>query len=178
MKYFFMTDVIESDITSCQTPARGLVILRPEKTRENSAILEEMKYLGIDFGAKRVGIAVSDAAGTIAFPRATLANDAELVASIQKVIHEEKVESIVIGDTKSHGGAANPVSAQANIFAESLAAQTGLSVERSWEMWSTMEVSKLATKGHEHDDAAAAAFILQRFLDMNRKGKETVDLDI
>ncbi len=125
-----------------------------------------MKYLGIDYGAKRVGIAVSDADGSIAFPRATIANDDGLIAAMRKAILEEKVGHIVIGDTKSHGGAPNPVSKEADSFAESLKAQTGLPVERSWELWSTMEAGKLAGKGREHDDAAAAAFILQRFLDM------------
>jgi putative Holliday junction resolvase len=131
-----------------------------------------MKYLGIDYGAKRVGIAVSDEGGKIAFPRTTVPNDAELMAHIRKVIQEEQAGAIVMGDTKSHGGAANSVSAQADAFAAELSAQTGLTVERSWELWSTMEVSKLEVKGHEHDDAAAAAFILQRFLDMRANQSE------
>jgi len=127
------------------------------------------KYIGIDFGIKRVGIAASDAAGTIAFPRNVLSNDATLIARIEEIIRVEKAESIVVGDTNSHSGAKNPVSAQADAFVEKLATATGLPIERSWEVWSTMEVSKLATKGHEHDDASAAAFILQRFLDMKEQ---------
>ncbi len=133
-----------------------------------------MKYLCIDYGSKRVGIAVSDADGTIAFPRTTLQNDAELVKTIAALIADEHAESIVIGDTLSHGGIANSVSDKADTFADELAQTTGLPVERGSELWSTMEVSKLATKGHEHDDASAAAFILQRFLDM-RKQSSTHD---
>jgi len=125
-----------------------------------------MKYLCIDYGSKRVGLAVSDVGGTIAFPRSTLQNDDRLSDRIQEVIDEEKIESIVVGDTKSHGGAANSVSEQADAFVEAIKKQTGLPMERSWEAWSSIEVGKLAPKGHEHDDAAAAAFILQRFLDM------------
>jgi len=127
-----------------------------------------MKYLCIDYGSKRVGYAVSDAAGTIAFPRATLQNDDRLMEFIRNIIRDENIGSIVLGDTKSHGGAANPVSEQADAFAESLKKQTGLPVERSWEAWSSIEVGKFAPKGREHDDAAAAAFILQRFLDMRK----------
>jgi putative Holliday junction resolvase len=133
-----------------------------------------MKYLGIDYGGRRVGIAVSDAGGTIAFPRATFLNDGELIAQIRKVIADEKVESIVMGDTKTHGGADNSVSTEARAFAQKLAEDTGLPVERSWEMWSSIEVGKLAIKGHEHDDASAAAFILQRFLDM-KESKNTLE---
>ena len=128
-----------------------------------------MKYLCIDYGSKRIGLAVSDVAGSIAFPRVTVQNNDHLMEQIQKVIREEQIESIVIGDTKSHGGAANSVSEQADAFAENLEKQTGLPVERSWEAWSSIEAGKLAPKGHEHDDAVAAAFILQRFLDMRRR---------
>ena len=127
------------------------------------------KYIGIDFGIKRVGIAVSDAMACIAFPRVVLVNDEMLVSRIAEIAQAEKAEAIVVGDTNSHSGAKNPVSAQADAFVEKVATATGLPVERSWEVWSTMEVSKLATKGHEHDDASAAAFILQRFLDMKKQ---------
>jgi putative Holliday junction resolvase len=127
------------------------------------------KYLGIDFGIKRVGIAVSDAMGTIAFPRVVLVNDETLLSRIAEIIKTENAEAIVVGDTNSHSGAKNPVSAQADAFVEKLKETTKLPVERSWEVWSTMEVSKLATKGHEHDDASAAAFILQRYLDMKKQ---------
>ena len=127
------------------------------------------KYIGIDFGIKRVGIAVSDALGSIAFPRVVLVNDETLIPRIAEIAQTEKAEAIIVGDTNSHSGAKNPVSAQADAFVEKLKETVKLPVERSWEVWSTMEVSKLATKGHEHDDASAAAFILQRFLDMKKQ---------
>ena len=50
-----------------------------------------MKHLGVDFGMKRVGIAVSNDEETIAFPRATLKNDETLVQEILKIIEAEKV---------------------------------------------------------------------------------------
>jgi putative Holliday junction resolvase len=131
-----------------------------------------MKYLGIDYGVKRVGLAVSDAAGSIAFPRQTIANNADLVPAIEALIGQEQIERIVMGDTKTHGGADNPISAEADAFADLLAQETGLAVARSWELWSSMEAGKLASKGHEHDDAAAAAFILQRYLDMKLDMRE------
>ena len=126
-----------------------------------------MKYLGIDFGTKRIGIAVSDEVGTIAFPRKTLPNDDQLIPQLKKLIDEEKISHIVVGDTRSHGGGENPVSAQADTFIESLEQATALRVERAFEAWSSIEASRYAPKGKEHDDAAAAAIILQRFLDMH-----------
>ncbi|MDP2648662.1 MAG: Holliday junction resolvase RuvX [Patescibacteria group bacterium] len=126
-----------------------------------------MKYLGIDYGSKRVGVAVSDDAGGLAFPRTQLSNDDELMEKLAGIVEEEKIESIVVGDTRSHGGGENPVTHEAERFTEDLK-RLGLPVSLVSEAWSSVEVSRYAPKGSEHDDAAAAAFILQRFLDMGK----------
>lgn len=131
-----------------------------------------MKYLGIDYGAKRVGIAVSDAAGTIAFPRTTFANNDQLLAQLREVIEKERVEILVVGDTRSHGGADNPVTSEAEAFVAMLEREIKLPVERVWEMWSSIEASRYAPEGKAHDDSAAAAVILQRYLDMRSDAVE------
>ncbi len=125
-----------------------------------------MKHLGIDFGSKRVGIAVSDAGGSIAFPRGVLPNDGQLFAKLTALIESEKVERIVVGDTRSHGGRDNPITEAAETFVSGLEAACSVPVERVWELWSSIEASRYAPEGKGHDDAAAAAIILQRFLDM------------
>lgn len=128
-----------------------------------------MKYLGIDFGTKRVGVAVSDAAGTIAFPRATLPNDAQLFSQLEELVKNEKITCIVVGDTRSHGGKDNPVTAGAEEFVVALQKALPVPIERVWEMWSSIEASRYAPEGKGHDDASAAAIILQRFLDTRGK---------
>ena len=127
-----------------------------------------MKYLGIDYGAKRVGLAVSDAAGSIAFPRATLPNDTQLFSQLEELVKNEKISAIVVGDTRSHGGKDNPVTASAEAFVEALQKALAIPVERVWEMWSSIEASRYAPEGKGHDDASAAAVILQRFLDTKK----------
>jgi len=124
-----------------------------------------MKYLGIDYGTKRVGVAVSDAADTIAFPRATLPNDAQLFSQLEELVKNEKITCIVVGDTRSHGGKDNPVTAEAEAFVVALQKTLPVPIERVWEMWSSIEASRYAPEGKEHNDASAAAIILQRFLD-------------
>ncbi len=124
-----------------------------------------MKYLGIDYGTKRVGVAVSDAAGTIAFPRATLPNDAQLFSQLEELVKNEKITCIVVGDTRSHGGKDNPVTAAAEEFVVEIQKEFAVPVEGVWEMWSSIEASRYAPEGQEHNDASAAAIILQRFLD-------------
>lgn len=125
-----------------------------------------MKYLGVDYGSKRVGIAVSNSEGTIAFPRSAVLNDRELVEHIKRMCEEEKIEKIVVGDTRTVGGMANPVTKEAEAFMRELQAGTSLPVESAFEGWSSIEASRYAEKGNEHNDAAAAAVILQRYLDM------------
>lgn len=124
-----------------------------------------VKYLGIDFGTKRIGVAVSDDAGSIAFPRTTLPNDEKLFSQLAALVKDENIVGIVVGDTRSHGGKDNPVTAEAEAFVVSLEAAIKIPVERVWEMWSSIEASRYAPEGKSHDDASAAAIILQRFLD-------------
>ncbi len=129
-----------------------------------------MKYLGIDFGTKRVGVAVSDETGGIAFPRITIENDDSLMTQLVQVIHKEKIGTVVVGDTRAASGAANSASSAADLFIAELTRVVSVPVERGFEAWSSVEASRYAPKGRARDDASAAAIILQRFLD-TRAGK-------
>ncbi len=131
-----------------------------------------MKYLGIDYGGKRIGLAISDVGGTIAFPRSTIENDASALKSIVAMVKDGAIGHIVVGDTRSHNGAKNPVTTQAESFIESLAHETDVPISRALELFSSVEASRYAPEGSGHDDSAAAAFILQRFLDMKPAGVE------
>ena len=124
-----------------------------------------MRYLGIDYGAKRIGLALSDEKGGFAFPHETIPNDMSAIDRITKIIRKEKVGEIVMGDTRADTGAENLISKDADAFAAQLATHTGLPVHRMREAWSSHEAARFAPKGKEHDDTAAAAIILQRYLD-------------
>lgn len=123
-----------------------------------------MKYLGLDYGSKRIGLAISDPMGMIAFPRDTLANDEKAAEVIMSIVQNERIDVVVMGDTLSHGGKENPVTPEAKRFGESLAAK-GVHVETIWEAWSSIEASRYAPEGKGHDDSSAAAILLQRYLD-------------
>ena len=125
-----------------------------------------MKYLGIDYGAKRVGIAVSDAEGRIAFPRTVLVNDEKLISQVVKILEGEKVGIVVVGDTKAFSGLENPITKELESFVGRLKQEIDLPVIPAWEAGSSIEASRYAEQGNEHKDEAAAAIILQRFLDM------------
>ena len=123
-----------------------------------------MRYLGIDYGAKRIGLAISSEG--IAFPRGIVDNDANLFMALRELIMKEKVTRTIVGDTRSFGGGENPVTKDAESFIEKLKKETGLSVTSAWEAGSSVEASRYAPEGRPHDDSAAAAIILQRYLDM------------
>ncbi len=124
-----------------------------------------MKYLGIDYGAKRIGLAVSDEGGTIAFPRATIANMQGVIDSIKKIVREEKIGFIVVGDTKSYGGVPNPITTQVKNFVGDLKDAFDIPIASSWEVGSSIEANRYDPEG-AHNDAGAAAIILQRYLDI------------
>src|SRR3989344_1987937 len=79
-----------------------------------------MKLAGIDFGEKRVGLALSDDSGALAFPKGILANDSEIIEKLLKIITEEKVEKIIFGLSQNAQGEDNPVMKKGREFAGEL----------------------------------------------------------
>lgn len=126
-----------------------------------------MKYLGIDYGSNRIGIAVSDQDGKIAFPRSAVKNNTGAISHLEKIVQEEKIERIVMGDTRTISGRDNAITAEAEKFITALEKATTLSVTRAFEGWSSIEASRYAPENDSHEDSAAAAIILQRFFEMH-----------
>ncbi|HYE22890.1 MAG TPA: Holliday junction resolvase RuvX [Candidatus Paceibacterota bacterium] len=129
-----------------------------------------MKHLGIDYGTKRVGIALSDDAGVMGFPHAILPNDPLLLGSVKNLIERERVGAIVMGESLDFSGAENPVAKEAREFAKALEEETGLTVFYEPEMLTTQEARRdfegIRTKGAV--DSSAAALILTSFLDKQK----------
>lgn len=126
-----------------------------------------MRYLGIDYGAKRIGIAISDPNGAMAFPRVVLDATDDPVAVVVDLCKKESVEKIVVGESVNLDGAHNPIMKKITAFAEELARQTGLPLAFISEVYSSEEAKR--TQGdHAMGDASAAAIILQSYLDRER----------
>ncbi len=123
-----------------------------------------MRYLGIDYGAKRIGLAISDPAAQFAFPHETIPNDTTTLDRIRQVIKREEIGGIIIGDARASNGEVNPITQEVETFTDSLKA-LHVPVHSVSEAWSSVEAARFAPKGSEHNDASAAAIILQRFLD-------------
>lgn len=124
-----------------------------------------MRILGLDYGAKRIGIALSDEGAQFAFPHSTIPNDASAIDRIEDICKKEEVKEIAMGDTRAANEAGNAITEEAEAFAKSLGAHSGKEIKMVREAWSSAEAARFAPKG-VHDDAAAAAIILQRHLDL------------
>lgn len=122
-----------------------------------------MKLLGIDYGKKRVGIAVSDDAGKMAFPERVLPNDATFVPKLVQLITDKKIQEIVIGESKSSRGGDNAIQEAVVDLVTTLTLETGLPVHLEPEQYSTQEAIRFQGRT-DKTDAAAASIILNSFI--------------
>ncbi len=123
-----------------------------------------MRYLGIDYGEKRIGIAVSDDEGMMAFPRTTLRNSPAILDDIARLCKEEQIEKIVLGVPVSFSGGQSEQAHTTIAFGEKLARYTNMPVVHENEVLSSKMADTLGVK-RENRDQSAAAIILQSWLD-------------
>src|SRR6185295_4673276 len=137
-----------------------------------------MRALGIDFGEKRIGLAISDPEGRLAVPLATLErrNDRSALRQIAEIARREGVERLVLGDPVDLAGGRGENAERVRRFGERLAAMTGLPLERVGEALTSAEAaSKLRQAGigtrwePGRIDAVAAQILLQEVLDRGSK---------
>lgn len=129
--------------------------------------MECMRHLGIDYGTKRVGTALSDEAGVMGFPYQVFPNDPSLIDQISSLIERERVEKVVIGESKDFSGAPNPVHEAALAFSEALVERTNVPVVFEPEMLTTQEARRDFEGQRTNQgvvDASAAALILTSYL--------------
>ncbi len=123
-----------------------------------------INYLGVDWGEKRIGLATADSDVRLALPFKTVASFEELM----KVIKEEEIACLVIGDPVKMGGASanNPLWLD---FMSKLRAANPCRIELLDERLSSLAAdAKFGSKKDKAGrDEIAAAIILQDYLDMN-----------
>ena len=137
-----------------------------------------MRALGIDFGEKRIGLAISDPEGRLAVPLATLErrNDRSALRQIAEIARREGVERLVLGDPVDLEGGRGENAERVRRFGERLATMTGLPLEQVGEALTSAEAaSKLRQAGigtrwePGRIDAVAAQILLQEVLDRGSK---------
>lgn len=120
------------------------------------------KLMGIDYGARRVGVALTDEEGRVAFPKAVFPNDRYLVGTLAELIDGHRVGEVVIGESKDNRGRENPAAKGARKLARTLEADTGVTIHYEPEFYTSQEVR--THTGSHRVDAEAAAVILNSFL--------------
>ncbi len=134
--------------------------------------------LAVDFGSKKVGIAISDEGEKFAVPFSILKNDNNLLEEVLKIVKDYSITLVVVGKSVNLFGIPNEIQKDAEAFADRLRA-SGIEVEFFDERFTTAQAkeiqninkkpnsrSKQATKPL---DDKAATIILQDFLDSRQK---------
>lgn len=121
--------------------------------------------MSVDYGLKRVGLASTDEAGEFAIPRMVLPNDENLLKVVLNFALENKIEKVVIGESKNLDGTLNPIMKDIVKFADALS-EDGLEVVFHPEVYTSMEAQQIQGKT-AMNDASAAALILKSYIDSN-----------
>jgi putative Holliday junction resolvase len=135
------------------------------------------RTLGVDLGSRRIGLALSDASGTLASPLDVLTRSGDRArdhAAILAVAREHMVDTIVVGLPRSLSGGEGPAARAARVEIEELraAAGPGIAIEEFDERFTTVIAQRsLVEAGVRRDarkkvvDKVAAAVMLQSYLE-------------
>ena len=144
-----------------------------------------MRLLGIDYGTKRIGVAVSDEGASLAFPKEIVLNDENTYKRIGEILKLENISEIVVGESVDFSGQLNSLSARIDVFILELEEKFHLPIHKQKEFLTSVEARKSTdtkrdlSPSQAHGrvkqiksgriDASAAALILQRYLDKINK---------
>lgn len=135
--------------------------------------------LGLDFGSRRIGLAVSDDAGVFAFPAGALERSqlAEDLAALGRLIAERGVTRVVVGLPLHMSGASGEQAEAARRFARALAEATQLPVDLLDERWTSREAERSLRdaparrkRSRGSVDSVAATLLLRTYLERRRGG--------
>lgn len=137
-----------------------------------------MRLLGVDYGEKKIGLAISDENEKFAFPFAVLDNISKkiILDTFKKIIDEEKISKIIIGQSLDFNNKPNPIMKRVDAFKLSLEEKFKIPVEFENETLTTKQAGRKVAKTNSRQrllvntanrkiHASAAALILQSYLD-------------
>jgi putative Holliday junction resolvase len=136
-----------------------------------------MRILSIDYGEKRIGLAISDELNIIAKPMPTLKVNSlsDSVNKIQRIIKSQGIDTAVIGLPLNSKGGETKQSIQTRYFADALKSTNGAEIEFWNESFSTQQAESpagMTSFKKKNPDSEAARIILQEFLDSQNESKK------
>lgn len=138
------------------------------------------RILGIDFGERRMGLALSDSLGKMAWPFLTFdtKEDGDFLQRIEQLIEKENVGEIVLGMPRNMDGSIGKKGKEVLEFSKKLASRIKIPITFWDERLTTVESLRVlrdtGAKLHKHKkkvDTFSAAFILQGYLDSLKRKK-------
>jgi len=138
-----------------------------------------MRVLGIDYGEKRIGIALSDESGRIAYPLETVEGGEGALEEIERIAVQEAVGRMIIGLPRNMDGSLGPKAREVLRFVELLRGRFQIPLETWDERLSTVEAERYLKEAglsrrqiRDRVDRVAAQIFLQSYLDSrNRPGE-------
>lgn len=143
-----------------------------------------MRYLAIDYGTKKTGLALSDETGTIAFPHSIIPTTDHLANELVSLVDKEGVSEIVIGHSLDQAGQENDLMVAIHDLIGQLSLLVSVPVHLQTETFTSVEARRrpgfdgLAGRRQSSQrgrksvsgqvDDRAAALILQRYLDKQK----------
>lgn len=134
------------------------------------------RFLGLDPGERRIGVAVSNGSGSMVFPRPYVLVDGTEMVVVSRLVHEEQIDAVVVGRPLNLQGARSPSTDRADLFAQAVTEVVApIPVYRVDERFSTVtaqrqlhEAGVRSSEERSRIDSAAAAVMLEHFLDQQR----------
>ena len=135
------------------------------------------RALGIDFGTRRIGLALSDPTGTLASPLPFLENTGarEVVSRLKELVENKGIETVVVGLPRNMDGTYGPSADKVRSFVAQIQPHISAKILTQDERLTTSQASRdLAQMGlnqkdlRQKIDSASATLILQQFLDRTR----------
>ncbi len=126
-----------------------------------------MKILGIDYGEKRIGLAISDESQTLA-RELTILSPKEFWEQVNKLVSDQRISLIVLGWPLNMSGKETKKTEEVKSFKLKVESETGLPVEIMDERLSSQMAQNIIGE-NKNLDSLAAQIILQNYLDKNKK---------
>jgi len=129
-----------------------------------------MRFLGIDYGTRRIGLALSDEAGSFAYPHSVFENKgiARSVEHIANICKKEDVALVIVGESLDYKGKENPVMKEVYQFTDLFKEKVDIQTEFENETLTSAEAERIQGRNKMHD-AAAAAIILRSYIERSKR---------
>lgn len=124
-----------------------------------------MKILGIDYGKKWIGLAISDDNRKLAFTYKTLENNKKLFSVLNEIVKKEEIYKIVIGLPLNKKMKPTRQTTETENWAEELIKKVEVPIDFENEIFTSKSAEK---QGAKNQHAAAAAIFLQSYLDRKK----------